>query len=150
MAGYRTEAHFRALYHRLEGCGTITARRGGLACAGEDRGGDDGGNWVAVRYATALSAHKALCQDRTLVDVGGATFVIGVMPVGDAARWGLRGDGPVHAPGIVPMTVSRDDVRQDAQGMDADVLLEGGEARGGIDGLCGKVLAWFFMWETNV
>ncbi|KAL3780366.1 hypothetical protein ACHAW5_007124 [Stephanodiscus triporus] len=163
--GYRTEAHFRALYHHLSRCGVITARRGGLSCFGEEtRSGDvadDGDNWVAVRYESALCAHKALCQHAKLASVGGNTVIFGVMPLNDpvvAAKLGIdvgassssslsRGGGG----GGVASSSARASDRRELK-TEADILLLRDERMADgvvndLDGLCGKVLAWFFMWD---
>ncbi|KAL7530224.1 hypothetical protein ACHAXR_003373 [Thalassiosira sp. AJA248-18] len=177
--GYRNEAHFRALYHRLESCGTITARRGGLSCFGESKNENDdttttdnGNNWVAVRYESALCAHKALCQHGNFVSIGGSsggssTMVIGVMPLNEsdaAAKLGIN-TNPSPQEGVKLLSShsynnnnnrNRGELRSEA-----DILLYGdnerrgdagiieNEIKSGLDSLCGKVLAWFFMWDTQ-
>lgn len=166
-AGYRNEAHFRALYHRLESCGTITARRGGLACFGESSGGvtDVGSdNWVAVRYESVLCAKKALCQDGNFVSLGGgSTMIIGVMPLSEsdaAARLGIDVAGGPSRGGVTLSGDPRGKRRRYELQSEEDVILyqderrvgvaaADGEARSGLDSLCGKVLAWFFMWDTQ-
>lgn len=163
--GYRSEAHFRALYQRLERCGVITARRGGLPCFGESKSNhdnaDNGSNWVAVRYESALCAQKALCQHGNFVSLGGSTMVMGVMPLSEsdaAAKLGINFDGSASRE-IVTLSGSYNRRRQHELRSEADIMLHEGE-RGGdgttdnevassLDSLCGKVLAWFFMWDTQ-
>lgn len=163
--GYRREADFRALYHRLERCGVITARRGGLPCFGESRSNgdnaDNGSNWVAVRYESALCAQKALCQHGSFVSLGGSTMVMGVMPLSEsdaAAKLGINFDGSASRE-VVTLSGSYNRRRQHELRSEADIMLHEGE-RGGdgtteyevassLDSLCGKVLAWFFMWDTQ-
>ena len=176
MPGYRNEAQFRTLYHQLSSCGSITARRGGLSCFGEKtrsvHDDDDsnnnavdavgnGDNWVAVRYESALCAHKALCQHNNLVSVGGSTVIFGVMPLNDpvvAARLGVDvggvsmpwegggGVAPLSAPGSCHAVSRQRKLR-----IEADILRDDGmtdnESTSDLDSLCGKVLAWFFMWD---
>ncbi|KAL7530915.1 hypothetical protein ACHAWF_003559 [Thalassiosira exigua] len=158
--GYRNEAHFRALYHRLESCGVINARRGGLSCFGEvERNRDDGSNWVAVRYENALCAHKALSQHGNFVNVGGSIMVVGVMPLTEsnaAANLGINVNRSFGSENVT--LIGRDNGKQHRQLLnEADILLDGGQGgddidsdkRSGFDSLCGKILAWFFGFETH-
>jgi len=162
--GFRNESQFRVLYHRLESCGTITARRGGLSCFGEgtttDNNDDKGNNWVAVRYESQLCAQKALCQQRNFVTVGDSMVVIDVMSLDSdsAAKLGINVNNSSSQSREV-VTLSRSQ-NGNSHGLssEADILLdEGGrgggiiddEGRSGLDSLCGKVLAWFFMWDTQ-
>lgn len=159
--GYRNEAHFRSLYHRLESCGVITARRGGLSCFGEGTSQDDNGsNWVAVRYESALCAHKALCQHGNFLSIGGSTMVIGVMPLSEsdaAAKLGINVNNGSATQEIVTLSGSYSNRNECGLRTEADVMLYEGEQGGiidnevksGLDSLCGKVLAWFFMWDTQ-
>ena len=172
MPGYRNEAQFRTLYHQLSSCGSITARRGGLSCFGEkkrsvhddDNGNnnavDKGDNWVAVRYESELCAHKALCQHTNLVSVGGSTVIVGVMPLNDpvvAARLGIDVGGasmPWEGGGVAPLSASGSChvvSRRRKLRTEADILRDDGmtdnESTSDLDSLCGKVLAWFFMWD---
>mmetsp|Transcript_22264 Transcript_22264/g.46564 ORF Transcript_22264/g.46564 Transcript_22264/m.46564 type:complete len:307 (-) Transcript_22264:618-1538(-) len=162
--GFRNESQFRVLYHRLESCGTITARRGGLSCFGEgaatDNNDDKGNNWVAVRYESQLCAQKALCQQRNFVTVGDSMVVIDVISLDSdsAAKLGINvNDSSGLSREVVTLSRSQNG---DSRGLssEADILLdEGGrggriiddEEKSGLDSLCGKVLAWFFMWDTQ-
>lgn len=167
--GYRNEAHFRALYHRLESCGVINARRGGLACFGEIKTSnndtsDNGNNWVAVRYESALHAQKALCQHCNFVSLGGSTVVIGVMPLSEsdaAAKLGINVSAS-SSPEIVRLSGSSYNNYRDQRELrtEADIMLYADgqpgsdgvmddEVKSSLDSLCGKVLAWFFMWDTQ-
>jgi len=166
-SGYRNEAHFRALYSRLESCGTITARRGGLSCFGEgkvdnDTSADSGNNWVAVRYDSALCAQKALCQDRHFISVGGSTMVVGVMPLNEsdaAVKLGINVHESSPRDEAVRLPRSYNNNRNNGElKTEADIMLFGGEqgdgisdneVKSGLDSLCGKVLAWFFMWDNT-
>ncbi|KAL9182532.1 hypothetical protein ACHAXT_013184 [Thalassiosira profunda] len=159
--GYRSEAHFRALYRRLEGCGTITARRGGLACFGEGDAPDGGDNWVAVRYDSALCAQKALCQHGNFVSVGGSTMVIGTLSLSEseaAARLGINVGGSSQERVTLSRASYEPRNRRELRSDDEDVMLYedergdgtvGNEVKSGLDSLCGKVLAWFFMWDAR-
>ncbi|KAL3785876.1 hypothetical protein HJC23_008764 [Cyclotella cryptica] len=155
--GFRTEAQFRALIHRLESCGTITSSRGGLSTGRTKTGSDNGSNWVAVRYSSALAAHKAMCQNGGFVSVGGSTMVIGVMSLSDsnaADKLGIDIYG-THSTShdVVIRSVSRG-INEHPMTDDSDLLLGDREdgmdvsdrATSGLDSICGKVLAWFFMW----
>jgi hypothetical protein len=158
LAGYRNEAQFRALYQQLSSCGVITARRGGLSCFGEKRNDNavDGDNWVAVRYESVLCAHKALCQHANLVSVGGSMVILGVMPLNDpgvAAKLGI--DVGVSTPWEGGMALSAagscNVSRQHKLRTEADIMRDDGvmdnESKSELDSLCGKFLAWFFMWD---
>ncbi|KAL3826234.1 hypothetical protein ACHAXA_006262 [Cyclostephanos tholiformis] len=176
--GYRNVAQFRALYHQLSSCGVITARRGGLSCFGEgrrreyddggaredDRGDDDHSNWVAVRYESALHAHKALCQHGNIVNVGGGcrgAVIFGVMPLSEpgvaSKLFGIQFAGAssssrvgagVAMVGGSSSSPSRIDGRRKLI-TEADVVRDYGddETKSDLDSLCGRVLAWFFMWD---
>lgn len=161
--GYRNEAHFRALYQRLESSGVITARRGGLSCFGESKNNDtdDGNNWVAVRYESALCAHKAVCQHGNVVSAGGSTMVIGVMHLSEsdaAAKLGVNvANGPSLQENVV-LSGSYNIRNQRELRTEADIMLYEGEqgngiidteAKSSLDSMCGKILAWFFMWDTQ-
>mmetsp|Transcript_34767 Transcript_34767/g.59045 ORF Transcript_34767/g.59045 Transcript_34767/m.59045 type:complete len:308 (-) Transcript_34767:134-1057(-) len=164
--GYRNKTHFRALYHRLENCGVITARRGGLACFGEattDEDADNGSNWVAVQFENALYAQKALCQRGNIVNIGGSTMVIGVMPLTEldaAAKLGIHVNKSMSSQEIVNLSSGsysnnsrRGGLRTEANDAmiyecEGDGIVDG-EMRSGMDSLCEKVLAWFFMWDTH-
>jgi len=110
---------------------------------------DNGDNWVAVRYESALCAHKALCQHNNLVSVGGSTVIVGVMPLNDpgvAARFGVDVGVPsLSAPGSCRVS------RHQKLRTEADILRDDGmmdnESKSDLDSLCGKFLAWFFMWD---
>ncbi len=172
--GYRNEAHFRALYQRLERCGTITARRGGLSCFGDDINSDSGDNWVAIRYESALCAQKALCQHGNFVSIGGSTMVMGVMALAESKDVAVQllGSSTVGG-GLVPSSsLSRDGGgvrligRSGREGRqvrelrtEEDILLIDYDDRRGIetvddelkssiDNFCGKIMSWFFMWGT--
>ena len=121
----------------------------------------NGDNWVAVRYESALCAHKALCQHNNLVSVGGSTVIFGVMPLNDpvvAARLGVDVGG-VSMPwegggGVAQLSASGSChavSRQRKLRTEADILRDDGmtdnESTSYLDSLCGKVLAWFFMWD---
>mmetsp|Transcript_16226 Transcript_16226/g.35068 ORF Transcript_16226/g.35068 Transcript_16226/m.35068 type:complete len:299 (+) Transcript_16226:148-1044(+) len=161
--GYRNEAHFRALYHRLESSGVITARRGGLSCFGEGKNNDtdNGNNWVAVRYESALCAHKAVCQHGNFVSIGGSTMVIGVMHLSESDAAAKLGINVVNGSSLqenVTLSGSFNIRNQRELRTEADIMLHEGEQGDGIidnevkstlDSLCGKVLAWFFMWDTR-
>ena len=144
--GFRTQAHFNALLRRLESCGNITSSRG----SNRDRSNA----WVAVRYSSALSAHKALCQNGSFVSVGGQTMVIGVLSFTDsdaAARLGIDIYGESDDLGI--HSLMNTGVHEQPIVDDSEVLLTNGEDdtevegdRSSLDGVCGKVLAWFFNW----
>jgi hypothetical protein len=172
--GYRNEAHFRALYQRLEKCGTITARRGGLSCFGDDSNNDSGDNWVAVRFESALCAQKALCQHGNFVSIGGSTMVMGVMALAESKDVAVQllgrravGGGllPSSSPsqeggGVRLISRSGWEGRQVCElRAEKDILLIDDEERRGIetvddelkssiDNFCGKIMSWFFMWGT--
>ena len=181
--GYRNEAHFRALYQRLEKCGTITARRGGLSVFGEEttttnnnnNTNDSGDNWVAIQYESALFAQKALCQHGNFVSIGGSTMVMGVMAMTESmdvaaqllllgSTSSVVGDGGLLLPST--MSSSREGgVRliggsglDERQGEDSVPIgnaeqrgletVDDDELKSSIDSFCGKIMAWFFMWDT--
>lgn len=143
--GFRNEAHFRALLYRLESCGGITSRRGGLSNVRKSGSSDDGNNWVAIRFESPLAAQKALCQDGSFVSVGGSTMVIGVMALSDsAAKLGININGTRSNDATHSDTLAHELNREE------DIMLcNGGDdtVKSGLDSLCGKVLAWFFLWE---
>lgn len=166
--GYRNESQFRELYCRLESCGIITARRGGLACFGEDRPAaesDNGDNWVAVRYESALYAQKALCQHKNFVSIGGGTMVMGVMPLSEsdaAAKLGINVNGSSSNEAVTlagSYNNTNNGRRHRELRTEADIMMykdgQGGdgiidnEVNSSLDSLCGKVLGWFFMWDTQ-
>lgn len=183
IAGYRNVSQFRALYHQLSSCGVITARRGGLSRFGEERrhvvnereGGDDDrvveddNNWVAVRYESALHAHKALCQHGNIVNVGvRGTVIFGVMPMSapgvSAKLLGIESSGSsssssraevggahTSAIGVLGSSSSSTGGGSNRRQLrsDADVVrdYDEEETKYDLDSLCGKVLAWFFMWD---
>jgi hypothetical protein len=90
---------------------------------------------VAVRYVIALGVARAWCLNGVAKGVGGETVVFGVR------HRGARGSDivAVRATGKV---------QQRSRAGDAEVLLDAGEGGGG-DDLCRRVLAWFFVWETQ-
>lgn len=152
--GFRTEAQFRALIHRLESCGTITSSRGGLSTGHNKAGADNGSNWVALRFNSALAAQKAMCQNGGFVSVGGSTMVIGVMSLSDsnaADKLGIDiycSRSTTHD--VVIRSVSRN-INEHQVMDDSELLLGDSDAamdvsKGALDSVCGKVLAWFFMW----
>lgn len=178
--GFRSEHQYRALLRRLESCGTVTARRGGLLA--DPDGNDDGrrsihdNSWVALRFENIISARKALCQHGVILDVGGGgTIVVGVMPLDDpsaARRLGIDMGGFFNG-AFSSQLVERRSSPQDMGGNDAsahglmreeEILLHGSEGgrledgsadmyyddsiESGLDSMCGKAMAWFFMWET--
>ena len=184
--GYRNEAHFRALYQRLEKCGTITARRGGLSVFGEEtttttnnnnNTNDSGDNWVAIQYESALFAQKALCQHGNFVSIGGSTMVMGVMAMTESmdvaaqllllgsASSVVGGDGGLLLPsssssreggGVRWIGGSGLDERQgedsvpigNAKQRGLETVDDDDELKSSIDNFCGKIMAWFFMWDT--
>ena len=157
-SGYRNEAHFRALYHRLESCGTITARRGGMSCFGEDKSEtvDSGNNWVAVKFESALHCAKALCQHGSFVGVGGSVMIMGVMPCESdaAAKLGINvNKGSLGGKLTLARSYNKNYNRNDGEILaESDVMLierERGEVTSGLDRLVGNFLGWFFMWPTQ-
>jgi len=152
--GFRTEAQFRALIHRLESCGTITSSRGGLSTGQNKTGADNGSNWVAVRFNSALAAHKAMCQNGGFVSVGGSTMVIGVMSLSDshaADKLGIDIYGSHSTTYDVAIRSVSRGINEHEMMDDSELLLGDSEAgmdvsKGALDSVCGKVLAWFFMW----
>ena len=185
--GYRNEAHFRALYQRLEKCGTITARRGGLSLFGETtttttnnnnnntNTNDSGDNWVAIQYESALFAQKALCQHGNFVSIGGSTMVMGVMAMTESmdvaaqllllgSTSSVVGDGGLLLPsssssreggGVRWIGGSGLDERQGEDSVPIGNAEQRGletvdddELKSSIDNFCGKIMAWFFMWDT--
>ncbi len=182
--GYRNEAHFRALYQRLEKCGTITARRGGLSVFGEEtttttnnnnNTNDSGDNWVAIQYESALFAQKALCQHGNFVSIGGSTMVMGVMAMTESMDVAAQllllgstsscsvGDGGLLLPassssregGVRLIGGSGLDERQGEDSVPIGNAEQRGletvdddELKSSIDNFCGKIMAWFFMWDT--
>ena len=111
---------------------------------------------MAVRYESALCAHKALCQHNNLVNVGGSTVIFGVMPLNDpgvAARLGIDvgisfpWEGGVALSAAGSCRVSREQkLRTEADIMRDDGVMDK-ESISDLDSLCGKFLAWFFMWD---
>ena len=107
-----------------------------------------------MRYESALCAHKALCQHANLVSVGGNTVIVGVMPLNDpgvAAKLGI--DVGVGG-GVVASSSAAGSCRASGQcelKTEADILLQddgmADNVVNDLDSLCGKVLAWFFMWD---
>jgi hypothetical protein len=152
--GFCTEAQFRALIHRLETCGTITSSRGGLSTGQNKTGADNGNNWVAVRFKSALAAHKAMCQNGGFVSVGGSTMVIGVMSLSDsnaADKLGIDIYGSHSTTHDVVIRSMSRSINEHLVMDDSELLLGDREAgmdvsEGPLDSVCGKVLAWFFMW----
>ncbi len=165
--GFRTEDQFRALYNRLENCGKITSRCGGLSTLGERRknNDNDGKNWVALRYESSLLAHKALCQNGAFLNVGGSTIIIGVLPLAGSdaiARLGINFSGATTLSPLESFPKLRNSqFASDAQKLitESDIMLNDGEKEGAadeddaitsqLDSLCGKVLAWFFMLDVQ-
>jgi hypothetical protein len=142
--GFRTEAQFQSLLRRLDSCGTITSSRGSRETLN---------NWIAVRYSSALAAHKALCQNGTIVSVAGTTMIVGVQSLVESdaeAKLGIDIYSGSDDLGLYSLVGCR--VREQPLVDDSEVLLTSGEERleegerSKLDGLCGKVLAWFFAW----
>ena len=173
--GFRTESQFRALLSRLESCGTITSRRGGLSFFGESRsvGDDDGRNWVALRYESSLAARKALCLNGAFLNVGGSTIIIGVTALVDsdaAVKLGFNISGsttsscdtakiPKESQFFSRGDYNRGTINSHALSTEADIMLHEDEqedtihqndsVKSGLDSLCAKVLAWFFIWDES-
>jgi len=136
--GFRTQAQHAALVRRMEGCGDVTARRGG--------GPPD--NWIALRFESRLSAHKALCADGALICAGGGQMVVGVAPLSGLAT-GLGLDlsvGPEEAERERRKSLARrHDELSVSREEDLLLLVDQDESQG--KGICGRVLSWFFMWD---
>ena len=118
---------------------------------------------MAVRYESALHAQKAICQNGNFVSIGGSTMVLGVMGMSSdaAARLGINVGAPSPGEEAVRLEGSYGNGYGTRRGLrtEADVLLHrdgngdgiigDDEARSGLDSICGKVLGWFFMWDTQ-
>lgn len=136
--GFRTQAQHAALVRRMESCGDVTARRGG----------GTGDNWMALRFESRLSAHKALCADGALICAGGGQMVVGVAPLdGLATDLGLDlSVGPEEAERERRKSLAR---RHDelSASREEDLLLLADQDESQGKGICGRVLSWFFMWD---
>jgi hypothetical protein len=150
--GFRTEPQFQSLLRRLESCGTITSSRGSRKSLN---------NWIAVRYSSVLAAHKALCQNGSIVSVAGTTMVVGVQSfVGsdveaklgiDIYNSGDKGEEDLGLYSLVGCGVRELPVVDDSEvllinGGEERRMIEEEDERSRLDGVCGKVLAWFFGW----
>lgn len=172
--GYRNKAQFRALYHQLSSYGTITARRGGMSSCffGESNiittttatlTDSDSNNWVAVRYESVLCAHKARCQQTTILSVedGGGFVIVGIIPVVDpnmASKLGIHVVAGAESGGgggggvALASTPGRTRYTNHLVLTETNILLDNSYRRDNedvvrFDSLCGKILAWIFMWE---
>ena len=140
---FTTQAHYNALIRSLKSCGTITASRASR---------DKGEHWIAVRYNSELEAHKAACKNGSIINVGGSNMVITIMSFADydvASQLGID----IHAThsdelGILSFSGVHEQILTD----DSEVLLVKNENdrsngdRSRFESICGKFLAWFFMW----
>ena len=122
-------------------------------------------------------SHKALCQHSAFLNVGGTAKVVGVMPLVDSdtvAKLGIHvNDSSLSSHDIIakskePHLLSDGDIgRHYKNGVrnsneistELDIMMYEGEQEGasnhddavksGLDSLCGKILAWFFMWDGS-
>jgi hypothetical protein len=139
--GHQTPSQLQCLLSRLSECGTVISTRMSKH-----------NPWIALQYDSALSVHKARCQDGCMVNVGGSVMILGVIALeGDGmVRLGL--DGSKDEDG--GMTLLRKRMEGSGGSMsvreEEEVLLveDGDEEtdRLGMDSVCGKVLGWFFNW----
>ena len=136
--GFRNNAQHAALVRRMESCGDVTARRGG-----------NPDNWIALRFESRLSAHKALCADGALIRAGGGQMVMGVAPLtGLATELGLDlSVGPEEAERERRKSLARRNDEISAS-REEDLLLLADQDRNQGKGICGRVLSWFFMWDS--
>ena len=171
--GYANSAQLTTVLNRFGTYGTILAHHGGMS-GGIGGSDSSNGNWICLRYETALQAEKAICQNGTFLhggnpSAGGAgggdepLLIVGVMRMdaGVARRLGLAGpEGGVAPPrtsmsGGRPLITSK---TSKAVLSEEDILLGGSGSGGGsatlaagrqgsvCDKVVDKVLGWISTW----
>ncbi len=152
--GFRSQDEFREVYGVMKNIGKIKTKLEGFS------GVDHGGNWAALQYESHIAAEKALARKR--ITIPDTKILIGIIPMRKvAAELGIDIKN-ASMPSLGKIAESKalfNSSQMHALNSEEDVLLIEGQrdyaidqedvAKSHLDNFCGKVLSWFFMWDSG-
>mmetsp|Transcript_30251 Transcript_30251/g.64853 ORF Transcript_30251/g.64853 Transcript_30251/m.64853 type:complete len:293 (-) Transcript_30251:194-1072(-) len=152
--GFRSQHEFREVFRAMKNIGKINAQLGGFSA-----GAGMGENWAALQYESHIAAEKALARKQ--ITIPDTRILIGVIPLRKvAAELGisLKNGSMPSLENISKLRAFNCLSKMHGLNSEDDVLLIEGERDDAMDHddvvtqmntLCGKVLSWFFMWDSN-
>ena len=167
LYGFSTMEQYTFMLEKFDKLGTITRKYPSTAFASNDSALSS--NWACIQYESALQADKAMCQNSSILNIGGSdSFIVGVMKVDEiiARKLGLKqflNNGGEEEKSKISFFGKRDETRPpigiSTSLNEKDVLLNGNDVHDrrllGPDGtntaprqesVCYKLLAWVYGW----